>query len=156
MRRLAEIQAAYTRLDLYLETLRLTSPVNQVAHVESAQALNDQAYFVLCWGQLETEINERCGDVIRAKQASPDWQSRRGWDRYNAGDLKSSGLSFEDRAAVVLDRLKPKPNNYGVLIQFYSTRNQIAHGKLLSQRLDVVDAIARFHLISAEINRHAP
>ena len=156
MKRLAEIQAAYTRLDLYLETQRSAAPAHQLATVESAQTLNDQAYFVLCWGQLETEINERCGDVIRARQASPDWQARRGWDRYNPDDLRNSGLSFEDRAAVVLDRLRPKPNNYGRLVQFYSTRNQIAHGKLLSQRLDVVDAIARFHLISAEINRHAP
>ena len=156
MKRLPEIEAAYLRVDAHLEETRSRSAGHLGIAIEAAQALNDQAYFVLSWGQMEAEINDRCGDVIRARQLSSNWQVRRGWDRFDPDNLRRSGLMFEHRLTIVLDPRESKPNKHGLALQYYATRNQIAHGRLLSQRVDVAEAIADFQLISAEISRHAP
>jgi hypothetical protein len=72
--------------------------------IEQRQKLNDHANFVLCWGHLETHINHTCRQAIRKRASNPDWTKRRGWDLYNPEDRRLSGLSFQGRAALVLDK----------------------------------------------------
>jgi hypothetical protein len=57
--------------------------------IERKQLLNDQAYFVLCLGQLESEIDEACRDAIRNRQSDKTWANRRGFDFYNPDMPKS-------------------------------------------------------------------
>src|SRR5204863_186853 len=54
--------------------------------IEQKQLLNDQAYFVLCWGQVETEIDEACRTAIRRRQSNASWDVRRGFDFYDPDD----------------------------------------------------------------------
>ena len=87
MKDLPAIGSLYAELDTYLETLRSKAVQNgeqpSVARIEDKQRLNDQAYFVLCWGQLERAINDACRAAIRNKLANPNWSVRRAWDLYN-------------------------------------------------------------------------
>ena len=48
------------------------------------QRLNEQACFVLAWGQLEAEIGEACRDAIRLGQSHDEWRHRRAWSLYDS------------------------------------------------------------------------
>jgi hypothetical protein len=54
VRDLPFIQAVYLEIDATLEAQRSTATANADAHavagIEAKQLINDQAYFVLCWG----------------------------------------------------------------------------------------------------------
>jgi hypothetical protein len=146
MRELAFILSVYLQVDSQLEDAR-TKAVNAqdaaaVLQIEHKQRVNDQAYFVLCWGQLETEIDQKCRSAIRSRKSSGNWAVRRSWDLYNPDDRRLSGLSFEDRTALVLDRGAGSGSPWAKVINHYSLRNQIAHGKLQTQRIDV-DAVTQ-------------
>src|SRR5262245_33284744 len=108
MRSLAEIHALYGEINARLEaalSLALASgDLNLADRTLRKQVLNDQAYFVLSWGQIESEINDRCRDAIVTRQADPRWEMRRAWDIYNPSERRLSGLAFQDRAALVTDR----------------------------------------------------
>src|ERR1700677_2339221 len=132
MQDLAALASIYVELDAYFEGSRLrlakVGDLPSVERIENKQRLNDQAYFVLCCGQLEVAIDETCRTAIRKRSASSDWSVRRAWDLYNPAEKRLSGLSFEDRAALILDR-RGGPGSPWARVQFYyALRNQIAHG----------------------------
>ena len=157
MQDLAALAALYAELDAHLEDLRsqaaLDGDRHAVERIETKQRLNDQAYFVLCWGQLEAEINEACHAAIRTRRASANWAVRRGWDLYNPDDRRLSGLSFEDRVALVLDRQGGSGSPWGRVMSYYATRNQIAHGDLMSDRIDVTAVVGEFYQIQSALTR---
>ena len=70
---LQAIAESYERIDIFLGDLRdgcdAAGEADERDRVARAQELNDQAYFVLAWGQLETTIDEACRDTIRHAQA---------------------------------------------------------------------------------------
>jgi hypothetical protein len=155
MRDLGAIEALYVEIDSRLEQARSDAAGNaiEVKRIESRQLLNDQAYFILCWGQLELAINDTCREAIRRRKASPDWNVRRAWDLYNPDDRRLSGLAFEDRAALVLDRAAGKGSAWARLMSYYALRNQIAHGSLLSDRIDISAVAAEFYQIQGALSR---
>ena len=61
MQDLAVLAAFYGEIDTWLEAKRTHALASgdqaKVDRIETKQRLNDQAYFVLCWGQLELEID---------------------------------------------------------------------------------------------------
>ena len=61
-----------------------------------------------------------------------------------------SGLSFENRLTLVLEK---GSQTWKKVLQHYSVRNQIAHGRLRSQRIDVSSVIEEFYLIQASLAR---
>ena len=93
---------------------------------------------MLAWGQLEADIDEACREAIRHGRASDDWRYRRAWTLYNPDDRRLSGLSFESRLTLVLEKGSA---GWKRIMQLYSVRNQIAHGSLLSDRIDVPSVI---------------
>jgi hypothetical protein len=151
----AEIAAAYQIVDALLEERRgeaaakASSP--EVARIEARQKLNDQAYFILAWGQLETEIDEKCRAAIRKARQSPGWRDRRVWDLFNPDDRRLSGLSFEERAAVVLDKNGGSGSPWAKVQNYYALRNQIAHGTLRPERIDVAEVVNDFWVIQAAL-----
>ena len=156
MKRLAEIVAAFSDIDGRFErSWNANSDEVFRERLGKRQVLNDQAYFLLCWGQLETEIDERCRFTIRHRRASTDWQVRRGWDIYNPDDRRLSGLSFEERASLVLDRDGGYGSAYATAMRHYVVTNRIAHGKLESARVDVVQAARDFYAVQSAMTRHA-
>lgn len=146
MRDLPHIRAIYLEIDAVLETQRSAAITNvdasAVNRIELRQRINDQAYFLLSWGQLETAIDNKCRTAIRGRQASGNWAVRRAWDLYNPEDDRLSGLRFENRVALVLDRSAGAGSPWAKVMNYYALRNQIAHGQLQAQRIDV-DEVAQ-------------
>ena len=64
MRDLQAIAASYERIDGFLGDLRdacdVAGEAGERDRVAREQELNDQAWFVLAWGQLETDIDKEC------------------------------------------------------------------------------------------------
>lgn len=156
MRDLPHILAVYLQLDAELETQRTAATTaadnDLVNRIEAKQRINDQAYFVLCWGQLETEIDQKCRQAIRNRVGSGSWEVRRSWDLYNPDDDKMSGLRFEERTALVVDRTGGPGSPWARIMNYYSLRNQIAHGTLLARRIDVDSVVQDFFQIQGTLN----
>lgn len=155
MRSLPQLIALYEEIDAGFEKTRTVAATDTPTQerIEANQRLNDQACFVLCWGQLETEINTVCSDAIRRRRDHPQWTVRRGWDLYNPDDRRLSGLSFEDRAALVLDRKAGNGSPWARVMRYYALRNQIAHGMVLPTRTDVSGAVQDFYQIQGALER---
>ena len=102
----------------------------------------------MAWGQLETEIENACRSVIEEGQSKTDWTTRRVWKLFNLGDRRLSGLKFEDRLSLVLEK---GSLHWKQTMKFYQIRNQIAHGKLLFERIDVSAAIQEFFKIQLSL-----
>jgi hypothetical protein len=152
---LVAIEAVYSRIDGDLEQQRDTATAAgdaiEASRLGQRQRINDQAYFVLCWGQLEFEIDQRSRHTIRRRRNSRQWQTRRGWDLYNPDEPRLSGLSFENRAALVVDRQAGRGSPWARLMHHYQVRNQIAHGVLQAERIDVSATVADFYTIQAAL-----
>ena len=78
---LEAIAALFQQIDNSLEHVREQHDAagETVEHdsVARRQELNEQAYFVLAWGQLEAEIDDACRDAIRFGKSHEDWRHRR-------------------------------------------------------------------------------
>ena len=152
---LQAIVASYERIDRFLGNLRDSRAAagedDERDRVARERELNDQAWFVLAWGQLETDIDDACRDAIRHAQSHEDWRYRRAWSLYNPDDRRLSGLSFENRLTLVLEK---GSGEWKRAMQFYNVRNKIAHGNLLSERIDVSSEIEEFFRIRASLIRN--
>ena len=157
MRDLAALDALYAEVDAFFEEERTRAlqagDADRVLRIEGKQRLNDQAYFVLCWGQLEAEIDEACRAAIRRRRSDVNWEVRRAWDLYNPDDRRLSGLSFVDRVALVVDRNGGEGSPFSRIKGFYEIRNQIAHGRLRPDRIDVSAVVAEFYHIQSQLTR---
>ena len=58
MKDLPAVAALYTEVDNLLDTLRDPATGEPGGAIEQKLRINDQAYFVLAWGQLETAIDD--------------------------------------------------------------------------------------------------
>ncbi len=150
MKDLPSIAALYTEVDNFLDGLRDPASGTGGGVVEQKLRVNDQAYFVLAWGQIEIAIDDACRRAIARGKNQRDWRQRRSWSLYNPDDRRLSGLRFEDRAALVLDP-DAEGREYSLAMQHYNIRNQVAHGTLLSQRIDVTAVIKQFFVIQAAL-----
>ncbi len=76
MRDLALIAAVYSDiasdLDDRLERAQRASDAAALARIAQRQQINDSAYFILAWGQLEAEINRVAEQAVRRRRASVD------------------------------------------------------------------------------------
>ena len=151
---LRAIAGVYEQIDLHLQGLGETEDgagdEPAPSPVDHEQRINDQAYFVLAWGQLEVDIEEACRDAIRSGQSHEDWRYRRPWSLYNPDDRRLSGLSFENRLTLVLEK---GSDDWKRTMELYNVRNQIAHGALLSARIDMASVIEDFFRIQSSLAR---
>jgi hypothetical protein len=51
--------------------------------------------------------------------------------------MTGSGLRFEHRTALVLDQQAGHGSPWAKVMSYHAIRNQIAHGKLVPQRIDI-------------------
>ncbi len=150
MKDLPAIAALYTEVDNFLDSLRDAASRAPGDAIEQKLRINDQAYFVLAWGQLESAIDDACRRAIDKGRNQRDWRQRRSLSLYNPQDRRLSGLRFEDRAALVLNP-ETEGREYALAMQHYNIRNQIAHGTLLPQRIDVTAVVEQFFVIQAAL-----
>ncbi len=146
---LEAIAALYQQVDNYLEDLRdrydAAGEAEERDRIARQQRLNEQAYFVLAWGQLEAKISDVCQDAIRLGQSHQEWRHRRAWSLY---DSENPRLSFRNRLTLVLDR---SSNEWKRTLELYEVRNQIAHGDLRSEGIDIPTVIEDFFRIQSSL-----
>ena len=157
MNSLPQIVALYEEVDRGFDSDRqaaLTAGDQvEAQRIQQKQLVNDHAYFVLCWGQLEAEIDEACRETIARRQADRSWEMRRGFDFYNPRDRRLSGLPFERRAAIVLDLDGGGGSPWATITNYYGMRNSIAHGNLKATRIDVSRVAQDFYVIQGALTR---
>ena len=155
MRNLPRIGALYSEIDSFLEDERTNAKrradQQAVQRIEAKQIVNGQAYFVLCWGQLEVEIDDKCRTAIRSRINKPNWEDRRVWDLYNPDEKRLSGLSFEDRTSIVLEKNGGSGSPRARVMHYYALRNKIAHGTLSTTPIDVPGVIREFYVIQGAL-----
>ena len=150
MKHLPAIAALYTEADNCLDNPQDPASGTGASIVEQKLRINDHAYFVLAWGQIEIAINDACRRAIEKGRSQRDWRQRRSWSLYNPEDRRLSGLRFESRAALVLDP-DAEGREYSLAMKHYNIRNQIAHGTLLTQRIDVAAIAQQFFVIQSAL-----
>ena len=151
MRDLEAIAASFLQVDNSLEDLRdrhhAAGEAEERDRVARQQRLNEQAYFVLAWGQLEAEVGGACRNAIRLGKSHEDWRQRRAWSLY---DSENPRLSFRNRLMLVLDQTS---DEWRRTMELYDVRSQIAHGDLLSEGIDVSTVIEDFYRIQSSLAR---
>ena len=153
MKLVPELAGHYNAIDQRLETelQSLVHGLGRRTQLEQRQKINDHAYFVLCWGQLEAELNEACREAIRRRANNADWTKRRAWDLYNPDDRRLSGLRFEERVSLVLDKQDSSGGEWDMVMKYYAQRNRIAHGGSYERRIDLNSVIGDFYQIQSKI-----
>ncbi len=150
---LQQIANLYKQVDNHLETqwekeqLADNSSSNVNDATNRKRIINDQAYFVLAWGQLEADIQEACRSVIRDGQSHCDPHIRRIWTLY---DLNDRRFRFEQQLSLVLER---GSMYWSKTLNYYQIRNQVAHGNLRAERIDVSETIEEFFHIQSSLAR---
>lgn len=89
-------------------------------------------------------------DAIRHAQRHSDWRHRRAWTLYNPDDPRLSGLSFQSRLTLVVEK---DSYEWKTTMQHYNLRNQIAHGNLVSERIAVSNIVQDFLRIQSSLAR---
>ena len=149
---LEAIAALYQQVDNSLEDLRdqcdAAGEAEERDRIARQQRLNEQAYFVLAWEQLEAEIDETCRDAIRLGTSHEEWRHRRAWSLY---DSENPRLSFKNRLTLVLDQTS---DEWRRTMELYEVRSQIAHGNLRSEGIDVSAVIEDFYRIQSSLVRN--
>lgn len=152
MRSLAVIEALYlefaTELDARLDRANQSGDATAILRIEEKQRVNDSAYFILAWGQIEAEINRMAEQAVRRHRSSTVWTERRAWDAHDPDTMRAR---FEDRVALVLDRANTESDAYRRTIRYYGWRNGIAHGTTLATGIDVAAIIGDFYQIDSEL-----
>lgn len=119
MQELDLILAAYQEINAAFELRKIRARKRKDSEtfmaIAARQGINDQAYFVLCWGQVEKKISTACAK--------------------NHPDKNLARLSFKKRAELAFDG-KNSPA-WQFLMENYRLRNSIAHGELLAKRLEL-------------------
>ncbi len=148
MTNLEAITALFQKFDNYLEELReqhdMAGQDDERDLVERHQILNEQAFYVLAWGQLEASIDDACREAIELGKSHPDWRRRRTWRVFHKIGLRR--LSFENRLTLVLDR---GSTEYRDTLIHHEVRSQIAHGDLRSTIINLPIVIKEFRRIQS-------
>lgn len=150
MKGLPELYGWYQEIDAYLDAQWKESAFSRIEQtkIEKRQRINDQAYFVLLWGQFEAEINECCRKAIAKRSHNPDWAKRRAWDLYNPEDRRLSGLSFDERTSLILDK---QSEEWRIAMSYYNLRNFVAHGGSHERRIDIAAVVNDLFLVQSRL-----
>jgi hypothetical protein len=78
---------------------------------------------------------------------------RRGFDFYDPNDPRLSGLPFDRRVAIVLDRNGGRGGPWATVMSYYAMRNKVAHGNLVATRIDVARVVQDLFVIQGALTR---
>jgi len=116
--------------------------------MEGQKHINAQAYFMLLFSQLESEVNRLCEELIRHMQTRADWAERRAWDILEHREDRIRNIRFLNRIALLTDK---GGTVYKRVKELYEIRNKIAHGGLLTESLDVAEIAKDIERIAAQL-----
>lgn len=138
MNGLRTVAATFEEVDRHLADLRNAGEAARGKPLSGSigrkRKINEQAWFLLAWGQLDADITDACRNIIRKGQSQARWRDRRAWSMYNPDDRRLSGVQFASRLMLVLER---DGNDWKRVIGLYATRNRIAHGIPVLENFDM-------------------
>lgn len=88
--------------------------------------LNDQAYFIMLFAQLEDHINRLCLQLINRQKGLANWGTRRSWDIIDTNNFVER-FPFMNKVALLTDK---RTASYGNIKRLYQIRCNIAHGNI--------------------------
>jgi hypothetical protein len=150
---LPELQGAFDAVDAWIDQQvqgASAQPATTANTWHRRKLINQEAYFVLAWGQFELEIEEACREFIRRRQHNPNWEQRRAIDIYNPEDPRLAGLSLEERVALVVDK---NSDDRREIVKYYQLRNLVAHGKSFATGIDFDQVVADLFSIYSRLSR---
>ncbi|GAA0256058.1 hypothetical protein LNAOJCKE_5633 [Methylorubrum aminovorans] len=150
MKLVAEILATFNEIDshltsIYNAAINANDSAAQQA-IADKRVLTENAFFVLLWGQLENEINDRVGKMIAAGNSESKFETRRLF--YN---LDLDRMKFEDRLALVADKHAGPGSAWKKAITYYSLRNNIAHGNSDRSGVSFLTVVPDFYDIQSKL-----
>ena len=110
--------------------------------------LNEQAYFVVLFAQLEQHVGDECRKLIDRKRASSDWEKRRAWEVVDRNQIP-----LMQKVALLT---RSGGTDYNSIHAMYATRNAIAHGHSASaQTVNVRLAAIELRRLAAGVRARA-
>ena len=156
MKEFGRIIAAHGSTDAQLAALEngafLANDQKRANNLKDQRFINDQAYFILLFAQLESYVNQKCEVAITRRASSPHWHVRRAWDTFattKEQSVRISRITFEDRLALLLDK---QGNDFRKIMEFYEIRNHIAHGGFNRAVSSIVTIAQEFRTLAAKLN----
>ena len=145
-----QILAAYKETDSYLinelNNALNSNNISRQTNLQDFRRFNDNAYFVLLWGQLENEINAKFKTMIVTGQAHTDWIERRKFYNYDVDKTK-----LEDRLSLLLNKHAGKGSEWALAMRYYEHRNKIAHGESNRTGIDVTAVIITLYQVQSAL-----
>lgn len=152
MRHFAEIVNVFEELnddfDRAIEEAGVDQNYQLYLDFEGQKRINAQAYFMLMFPQLESEVNRLCEELIRHMQTQAGWAERRAWDILDHREDRIRNIRFLNRVALLTDK---GGTVYKRVKELYEARNRIAHGELLAEALDVAEIAKELRSIAAQL-----
>ena len=99
------------------------------------------------WGQFEADVGTARRAAICLGQSHEDWRQRPAWSLYDSDNHR---LRFRNLLMLVVDRTS---DDWRRTIKLYQVRNQVAHGDLRSEGIDVPTVIEDFYRIQSSLAR---
>jgi hypothetical protein len=142
MSALLRILRSYLDLDGRLAILeaeaRQRRHTKKLTKLQSLRLSTDHAYFMMVFATFESELNQKCIQLITVRQAKTKWRYRRPWDTLSAKPSDIRRIRFKDRLAYCLEM---GTTDYQQVLTYYETRNQLSHSATTST-LVVVPQVA--------------
>ena len=138
------IAKLHTLVNRHLINLRISKEVidaeNQIIDFLSSnkQSINDQAYFLLAWGQLEVQIRRTHDESDRNEETKDSTKK------------DHSRLSFKKQLSKVFEK---DSNEWKRVWLYYTLRNDIAHGNLHAEFATISTMFADFLDIQSTISQ---
>lgn len=147
MKHFADIVNTHLAADrAFAADLALSGQLPALAGPNSRQ-INDQAYFLLLFAQLDDLVTGRVKAQIEAGRRVPEWRERRLWDALDAKRAVKD-IPFKVRLALVIDQQR---SEYRDAIALFDIRNSIAHGSALDSAVSINTAINQLQAIASLI-----
>ena len=105
------------------------------------RSVNDQAYFVMIFAQLEDHVNVQCQRLVSQKQSLLGWKRRRLWDDIDINDLDR--MRFMRRVSLLTQR---GHSDYNKINNLYRIRCEIAHGGTYASMNAAVEAAEMYNI----------
>ena len=141
--RLVAIAKVHDLIDAHLETLKESEDFtpdesrDTKLAISIKQSINDQAYFLLAWGQIEAQIRKAHDEADRLDKSRGLVKQRHG------------RLSFKKQLSGVFEKTS---KDWEQVWDYYKLRNDIAHGNLKMEFLAFSGIVSDFFEIQSKLS----
>lgn len=145
MKSFREILRAYLAVDDLLQTEETRArTATRKATWANDRRINDQAYFVILFAQLEEKIKASSTSLVAKRIQKANWSSRRAWDTFDV-----ERMSFKGRVSLLVDKHQTE---YAKIMKYYKIRCDLAHGVLYAKMpIVIVTVAADFQALAAKL-----